>query len=244
MSEELNARSASTSGHVSERLVRSSRRDERAGREAHDPLEAGEHEVGVLRVEHDRGDVLRAHDVGPARDELVVPVAVPEARVERAVAVVVEHRVQPLVVRPAHAALDRLLPVRGHDAHERAQRDDDVHVRPAYLVEERADLVAGGVGEELAAQHHPGQGRADDLAAQGVPPLGGGLVGVAEHPGAAERRDRGGGGVARAAGVVDALASRRPRGRPRTRPAPRWSPSWADRCAPRSCPREPAGSRR
>ena len=63
--------------------------------------------------------------LGPARDQPVVAMAVPERRPDLR-RLLVEHRVQPLVERGLQVALDVLLPLRRDDLRERSQRDDDV----------------------------------------------------------------------------------------------------------------------
>ena len=108
----------------------------------------------VTLIEHDDSHVLDAHDLRPASDQAIVPVAVPERRRDLRL-VLVEHRVEPFVERDLEVALDVLLPCRRDDPGERPQRHDDMHPARAEVVDDGPDRRGVGVREELAADHDP-----------------------------------------------------------------------------------------
>ena len=199
----LKARMASTSGRLSDRLLRSRGVSSVPSREPEQPLEDAQDHGVILVVDDDDGQVSRTDDVGPAGDQPIVAMASPEHRLG-AIRLRLERRPQPRIEVGARTALDELLPLRGHDPGERPQGDHDVHAGWIEVPHDPADGVRCGVREELAAHDDPRLASFVDLADELAPGLDGWRLAV-HHVGPSRGGHDRSDGLSVGAGVVDAL---------------------------------------
>ena len=152
----LNARTASISGQGHRAVDKVRRRDQRPCTKPSELLEHAEHHPMVPIVERDHGHPLRTSDLSPTLDQLVVAMPAPERGGHRACWPPQFH-LKPVIGSDSHAALDVLLPLRGQDLRQRAQRDDDMHPGRIEIVDHPPDGIRLRVREELAAEHDTGR---------------------------------------------------------------------------------------
>ncbi len=162
----------------------------------------------VRLVHDDGGHPLRAEHGGPALDQLVVTMELPE-RVARPARLVAEHLAEPGLVGLGHPGLDVLLPLRGQDPAQRAQRHHDVEPVPVEVTGDPLDDLGGRPGEELGRHddsRFPGPARlADEVAPVAHRRRGAGGRGRGLSGHGSDRR----GGVAGLAQVADPLGEHR-----------------------------------